>query len=150
MGEQTINLDLLFDARENYDPKLEGLRAVLAEAEALGLPAVDRWSISRKALAVSPDRVVFLLGKRRWYTHITSWNIVEEMWNDKMEPVRATVTYTLRLINTGVREIQTYLKSLDSYRKKYEGRPFPGTPKKVPAPSGGSASPFAGPFDTFD
>ena len=145
MGEQAINLELLFDARETFSPALEGLRAVLAEAEAMGLPAVDKWEIQRKALAVPPDRVVLVLGKRRWYCHITNWNIVEEMWNNKLDPVRARVSYSLRLINTGVREIRTYMKQLDSFRKKYEGRVTAGEPTASTDPQRGGSG--GNPFD---
>lgn len=139
MGEQTINLELLFDARETFSPALEGLRAVLAEAEAMGLPAVDKWEVQRKALAVAPDRIVLILGKRRWYCHITSWNIVEEMWNEKLDPVRARVSYSLRLINTGVNEIRAYMKQLDGYRKKYREGQELGTSV---ARGGDGGSPF--------
>ncbi len=119
VGPLTINLALLYDARENYDPKLEGLRAVLSEAESLGLPAVDRWSVSRNQRAVSPDRCRVVMGNRSWNCEVTSWNIQEMMWNRKLEPLRAIVTYQLRLSNQGIGELQSTINDLKDFRDRY-------------------------------
>lgn len=128
MGEMSISLELFFDARENFDKSKEGLRAVLAEAESIGLPALEKWSAQRGALAVAPDRCCLVLGKRHWYCECVNWAINEEMWNEELDPVRAKVSYTLRMVNTGLLGIQKYVDTLKQYRNKYEGKPSPNKP----------------------
>jgi len=137
MGEMTIDLELLYNAREGFKDHLEGLRGVLSEAESLGLPAVDRWSGTRDALAVAPDRCQLVIGTRRWHCNITTWGIVEEMWNRQLAPTQARVTYTLRLAHTGAAQVQQYVNQIRNFRERYEGTIPPPAPK----------SPAAGPFD---
>jgi len=140
VGEQTLSLDLLFDAREDYQDALEGLRGVLSAAEALALPAVDRWNAQTNALAVSPDRCCLVLGKRHWFCQITAWDINEEMHNAQYAPVRARVHYTLRMTNTGLQAVQQYFDQLRMYRERYESRAnIP--PSQPQPPRGGSVGP---------
>lgn len=120
MGDLSISLELLFDARETYDSNLEGLRGVLAEAESIGIPAVDRWNSKRNALAVSPDTCMLVLGTRSWHCECVNWSITEEMWNLKLMPVRARVSYTLRLTNPGMAILQKYVDSIKTFRTRYE------------------------------
>lgn len=138
MGEMVIGLELLFYAREGYSAQLEGLRGVLSEAESLGLPAVDRWSGTRDALAVAPDHCQLVVGTRRWHCEVVSWGIVEEMWNKKLHPTQARVTYQLRLNNTGAADVQQYVDQIKNFRERYEGKIPP------PPPSPPKGGPFSG------
>ena len=136
-AEFGISLELLFDARETYDVQLQGLRGVLSEAESLALPAVDRWHNTRSALAVAPDRLRLVLGPRVWSCELMNFNIVEELFNEKLEPIRARVTYQLRMTNVGLSSLQAYIDQIDAYRNLYMGRNASRSPNA-------SGDPFSG------
>lgn len=118
-GDHIIDFQLLYDARENYEESIEGLRGVLAEIESLVLPPVDRWSKKRNNMSLSPDRLILIIGTRRWYCECTDYDIEEQQFNYKLHPVRATITFTLHMINPGAKLLQAFMDDLNQFRKSY-------------------------------
>ena len=119
MGEQVIPLELLYDCRETYEPKLEGLGGVLALCESFWLPAVDLWNSKTNAYSVPPDRCKLILGKRSWNCDCVGGTINEELFNNDLEPVRARVSLKLQLTNPGPNTVQKYMNDLNRLREEY-------------------------------
>lgn len=125
-GENTITLDLLFDAREQYYVKERGLRGVLAEVESFCLPSSSYWN-PRMRTVPPPDRACLAIGTRFWFCQVTTWQATEEAFSPALEPTRAKVEMQLRLIDAGAHAVVAYVDKIIEFGNYYRTRGVSGS-----------------------
>jgi len=107
--EETIELDVEVDAADHpEDPQEEGIYPQLAALENLVYPASDQVSqnsrrLRRGAIEVSPteaSRTLLVWGKNRVLpVQLTDFTITEEAHDPNLNPIRAKVSLSLRVLS---------------------------------------------------
>lgn len=114
---QTITLQLLLDAVENYDAASEGITAQLSELESFVQPDIDQFSAGLGSF-ISPPEVRYGMGRRSWNVVVTNLSIKEERWSRKAIPTRARVDFTMRTNFVDVADIRAQLERMASLRER--------------------------------
>lgn len=94
VGSERIELTLLLDARETFDPQQGGTRAQQAWLESMAMQDPDDY-LANADLFNKPADYRLLWGVRTWPIVVRSVSVKEEVFNEDLEPVRARVQMTL-------------------------------------------------------